>query len=128
MYAIRPTQPLLKRLGVRSKGAEEVATTTVLGDWFVRTHNFGHQRFLLCTSSRSLLTVLTPARDLSAVANRLRTAVGELLFALGAPVDHINRELDEMRQYAFRASNDRTVIGSMTDMAHLADGYLQRGS
>jgi len=74
------------------------------------------------------LTVLTPARDLPGVGVRLRTAVGELLFALGAPDDQINRELDAMHHYAFRASNARTVIGSMTDMAFLADGYLQCGS
>jgi len=55
-------------------------------------------------------------------------AVGELLFALGAPIDQINRELEEMRHYAFRPSNDRSVIGSMTDMARLADGYLEDGS
>jgi hypothetical protein len=34
-------------------------------------------------------------------------AVGELLFALGAPIDQINRELEEMRHYALRPSNER---------------------
>jgi hypothetical protein len=128
VYAIRPTQALLKRLGVRVPGAEAVEATTALGDWFVRTHNVGHQRLLLCTSSRSLLTILIPARDLPGLGDRVRIAAGELLFALGAPADQINRELEEMRHYTLRSSKDRSVIGSMTDMAYLADGYLQDGS
>jgi hypothetical protein len=128
VYTIRPTQPLLRRLGVRPNDADESAGTTALGDWFVRRLNVGRQRLLLCTSSRSLLTILIPARDLPTVSDRLRSAVGDLLFALGAPLDQVNRELGEMQQYAFRPSNDRSVIGSMTDMAYMAEGYLQHGS
>ena len=128
MYAIRPTQALLRKLSIDVKGAEPPAATTALGDWFLRAYNFERKRFLLCTSSRSLFTVLVPARDLASVAERVRAAVGELLYALGAPADQIRNELDEMDTYVFRSSNDRRVIGSMTDMARMADAYLQHGS
>lgn len=128
MYVIRPTRPLLMKLGIRSRSTTVVTTTTALGDWFLRTHNAGRRRLLLCTSSKSLLTVLITARELAAVSQRLRSAVGDLLFAIGAPLAAINRELDEMHDSMFGFSNDRRVIGSMTDMACMADGYLRDGS
>ena len=127
MYVIRPTQPLLKKLAIRPD-ADEVASTTALGDWFIRPLNVGRQRLLLGTSSKSLLTVLVPARDLPTVTERIRSAVGDLLFALGTPLAAINRELAEMQDSVFSASNDRRVLGSMTDMAYMAEGYLQDGS
>ena len=128
MYAIRPTQVLLKKLGGAVPSADAPAVTTALGDWFVRAHNFGRQRLLLCTSTRSLLTVLTPARDLRSVGDRLCGAVSDLLFSLGAPLEHVNAEIQEMQSHVFASSNDRTVVGSMTDMARMADAYLQDGS
>jgi len=128
VYTIRPTHALLKKLDRNAKSAESPPSTTALGDWFVRAHNFGRQRLLLCTSSRSLLTVLMPARDLRSVGERLRGAVGDLLFALGSPVDQVNREIEEMRTFVFNSSNNRQVIGSMTDMAFMADAHLQHGS
>lgn len=100
MYAARLTQPLLRKVG-SSAGDNDASTTTALGDWFIRQYNIGRHRLLLCTSSASLLTVIVPARDLSHVAARLSAAVHELLFALGAPLDQINREIGEMQHARF---------------------------
>lgn len=127
MYVIRPTQPLLRKLGIRPPGIP-VVSTTALGDWFIRPHNVGRHRLLLCTSSKSLLTALVPARDLPGVGGRLREAVADLLFALGAPLGAVNRELAAMGDVVFDASNDRRVLGSMTDMARMADAHLGDGA
>lgn len=127
MYVIRATRPLLRKLRTPTTGGS-VSSTTALGDWFIRPFNFGRQRLLLCSSSKSLLTVLVPARDLPTVGERLRSAVGDLLFALGAPLAAINREHAEMADAVFGATNDRHVNGSMTEMANLAYAYLQHGS
>ncbi|MHB0948382.1 MAG: DUF6933 domain-containing protein [Gemmatimonadaceae bacterium] len=127
MYVIRPTQPLLRKLGIRP-ATSTAASTTALGDWFIRPHNVGRQRLLLCTSSKSLLTVLVPARDLPAVGRRLRDAVGDLLFSLGASLEAVNRELAAMGESVVAATNDRRILGSMTDMAHMADAHLGDGA
>jgi hypothetical protein len=124
MYAARLTQPLLRKVG-SSAGDNDASTTTALGDWFIRQYNIGRHRLLLSTSSASLLTVIVPARDLSHVAERLSAAVHELLFALGAPLDQINREIGEMQHARFAGTNSRSILGSMNDMAYLADGYLE---
>lgn len=127
MYAVRCTRRLLRKLGTR-ESPDETSATTALGDWFVREYNLGHHRLLLCTSSASLLTVIIPAKNLPDVANRLAAAVHELLFALGVSVDQINREIDEMRSSRIARTNSHTVLGSMNDMAYLADAYLGGGS
>jgi hypothetical protein len=128
MYALRCTQRLLRKLGSRGSPDDETPSTTALGDWFIREYNLGHHRLLLCTSSASLLTVIIPARNLPDVATRLAAAVHELLFALGASLDQINREIGEMRSARIARTNSRSVLGSMNDMAYLADGYLEGGS
>jgi uncharacterized protein DUF6933 len=88
-------------------------------------HNRGPHRLILCTSARSLLTVLVPAKNLPLLPTRISAAVHELLFALGAPVDQINREIHEMATTRFDRTNSRIILGSMNDMACLADGYLE---
>jgi hypothetical protein len=126
MYSVRCTQALLRKLGrQRLQIGDEPATTTALGDWFARVHNRGHHRLILCTSAKSLLTVLVSAKNMPMLPTRISAAVHELLFALGAPVDQINREIHEMATARFDRTNSRTVLGSMNDMAYLADGYLE---
>jgi hypothetical protein len=55
---------------------------------------------------------------------RIATALYDLLFALGADLPLIGRELGEMETSEFAPSNNATVLGSMTDMGHMADAYL----
>ena len=122
MYALRCTLPLLKRLG---KPIEEtVASTTALGDWFVRPLNVGRNRLLLCVSAASLLPVIIPAKDLDGVSRRLAAALTEVLTALRIPTSQIARELQAMSDCRVAKTNSRTVLGSMTDFIRMADWQI----
>ena len=125
MYRIRCTAPLLRKLGIRRYTlSAEAATSTALGDWFVRPYNRGRHRLLLCSSAASLLTVVVPAKDLPSMPQRISTALHELLFALGVDLPAIASEVGEMEASEFAPSNNPTVLGSMTDLGHMADAYL----
>jgi len=125
MYALRCTQHLLRKLHFRVSPGDEAPTTTALGDWFVRDYNLGRHRLLLGTSSASLLTVIIPARNLPEMGIRLPVAVRELLVALGTPLAQLNSEIDAMGSARLARTNSRSVLGSMNDMAVMADAYLE---
>ena len=72
MFTLRCTRRLLERFG--EPAADVPAPTTVLGDWYANLLNVGRLRLVLCTSERTLLTVLVPAKDVSALPDQLRIA------------------------------------------------------
>jgi hypothetical protein len=67
--------------------------------------NFGAQRYILCTSELSLLTVLVPARDLRPVKERLITAIDEVLVDLEVPAVRREREFREMDEFGVAKTN-----------------------
>jgi hypothetical protein len=113
----------LARLGEPT--AELVPPTTVLGDWYANLLNVGRLRLVLCSSERTLLTVLIPARDPAALPDRLRAAVARTLGYLAIPADAIAREDREMRWHQIGRTASRQVLGSMNDFAFLADTYVR---
>lgn len=58
------------------------------------------------------------------MSQRISAALGELLYALGVALPVITSEIAQMQASEFAPSNNGTVLGSMTDMAHMADAYL----
>lgn len=125
MYTIRMTQPLLRRMKTdAARGSITLAADTSLGDWFIKPYNFGRQRLLLCTSSGALITVLVPAANLRALPARLKDAVGQLLYDIGAPLAAINAELSVMQESTFDRTNSRVVLGWMNEMAYMSDAYM----
>lgn len=116
---------MLDRLRVASLPTDSVEPTTTLGDWYANTFNVGRLRLLLCTSERSLLTVILPARDLTEFPQRLPQAVGHTLAGLGVPAPQIAREQREMSWHRFDRTRSRQVLGSMNDFAFLAETYIR---
>lgn len=124
MYTLRCTQQLLGRIHhtLPEIGAEP---TTALGNWYVNTLNVGRLRLLLCTSERTLLTVLVPARNLAAFPARLTDSIGRTLISLDILADQVAREQREMTWHQFGRTASRTVLGSMVDFAFLAETYIR---
>ena len=120
-FAIRATRKALRRLG-GSVVPEAGPPTTALGDWYVNVVHVGQTQFVLCTSDRSLLSVVLPARRLkSELHSRLREGVAELLTDLGIPGECIARELHEMSPPVISRTSSRSVLGSMNDFAYLLE-------
>ncbi|HEY4307427.1 MAG TPA: hypothetical protein VGM82_23340 [Gemmatimonadaceae bacterium] len=125
MFTIRCTQALLKRLHAPLDEAGEIEATTVLGDWYANTLNVGRRRLLLCSSERSLLTVIISAAPLASFPERLDHAVSRRLAELGIAGPAVERERREMRWHCFGRTRNRRVLGSMNDFGFLAEHYIR---
>jgi hypothetical protein len=96
MLTIRCTQRLLKRLGIKPD-PNPPASTTKLGDWYANLLYTPRGQFILCTSERSLLSVLVTAKDARMLLpGKLPLALGAFLMNLGVPFDAIRAEISEM--------------------------------
>ena len=114
MYTLRCTQALLRRLKLDDRPPQP--TTTVLGDWYANRFNVGRHRLLVATNERTLLTLLTPAKDLAGLPQRLRDELGWLLKALGVGTVAIAKELAAMDTVRFDRTESRSILASMNQL------------
>ena len=116
VYAIRCTRPLLRRVGHLTPPGPgpEPAPTTALGNWYAKPLNIGRHRLVLCTSERTRLSVVVPAKDLLHLPDRLTESLVLLLRHLGVAPARIAREVTEMEWVRFAPTASRSVLASMT--------------
>jgi hypothetical protein len=91
----------------------EIAIRTALGA--------GRLRLILCTSERSLLTVIVPAKDLSKLHVRLAEAVARVLIYIDVDTEQVAQERRAMDQLQIAPTASRVVLGTMNDMTRMAD-------
>lgn len=107
VFAIRCTESLLARIATVDDSRvicdAPPAPDTVLGDWHVERLAPAQ---LLCTSSSTLLSVITPAEPFAELPARLRAAVSDVLEVLRIPAPRIARELKQMRWVQFAPTTD----------------------
>ena len=123
MFTLRCTRALLKRLGQPT--AEVLPPTTILGDWYANLLTIGRLRLVLCTSERTLLTVVVPSKELPRLPDRLRGAVARMLTRLDVSAAAIAKEDREMQQYHVGETASRQVLGSMVDFSYLAEAPIR---
>lgn len=122
---LRRTQKLATALPVSLDAP--ASSDTALGDWYANRVVVDSKPLLLLVSSRSLLAVLLPARDLRTVPTRLGEIVGARLRRLGVRSAWIHAEMAAMRTVAVAKTADRSVVGIMVDYAFAIPHYLHRG-
>lgn len=81
MVVLRATQKVLRLLP--QSGHSPALSDTALGDWYVNRIVIARQPLLLLVSEKSLLSILTPARDLKGLPQRLTEVVAARLRRLG---------------------------------------------
>lgn len=117
MFTFRPTAKLAMRLGARPL-SDQGPPTTCLGDWYGNLLRIGHRQLILCTSDRSLLSVVLPAKDAKgALYQILPVAVESLLHAIGVPEERTGVEMQAMLDSVVGKPVSRSVLGSMNDLA-----------
>ena len=117
MFTFRGTTKLRTRLRIVASLDERPATTR-LGDWYGNLLYFGRRQLVLCTSQRSLLSVVLPARGLGiTLLSDLRQGLGTVLERIGVERAAVLRELGEMDSMRHGKAVDRRVLGSMNDFA-----------
>ena len=127
MYTLRCTRKLLKRLRERPT-SEAIAPTTTLGDWYANLLYTRPQQLVLAMSERSPLCVLVPAKATELpFETRLRSAVAELLLAIGVPDTAVAGEVAAMSEHRVGATASRSVLGCMHDATYQLEGHLAAG-
>jgi hypothetical protein len=125
MVVLRATKKLLSKL-LTVRGAAR-ASDTALGDWYVNRLLVDRQPLLLLVSSSSLLPILTPARDVRSLPDRLPMLVADRLRGLGIGRALIDAEVAAMNPVVVAGTQDRSVLGSMVDFAKAIPVYLPVG-
>jgi hypothetical protein len=120
---LRCTAKLLKRLGIRDPG-EPPPPENRLGDWFANIIYTRQGHFLILVSERSLLPIVTTARDLNRFEERFLRLLRDVLLALKVPQEAIDRELSLMHPMYYGRTNSRVVLGSMTDFTLMTKDVL----
>jgi len=117
MVTMRCTQKLLKYLRTGTDFRKTDLPTTRLGDWYANLLFTRHQRLIICVSERSLLPVIVAAKDPSSFSSRFREGVRSVLWMLGVPADALDRELLEMARVTIGRTANRSVLGSLNELA-----------
>jgi hypothetical protein len=81
---------------------------------------------VLCTSERTLLSVVVPAKDLPGLPSRLVSSLVLLLRYLGVPPSIMAAELRAMQHVRFDRTASRSVLGMMNEFAHVVDDLFRR--
>lgn len=115
MVTLRATKKVLKWLPPGSAG--DVYPDTALGDWYVNRFVVDRQPLLLLVSSRSLLSILEPARHIRELPDRLPGLVRQRLQRFGAVGPLIEREVAAMHPVRVGPTRDRSVVGTLVDFA-----------
>jgi hypothetical protein len=123
---VRPTGKLRKLLPVSA--ADDPKSDAALGDWYVNRTVVDRRPLLLCVSSKSLFSVLVPARDVRRLPDRLGEIVGQRLARLGVARPLIDAELETMQVAHLAKTSDRSVLGVMVDFAKMLPHVLPVGS
>lgn len=123
MITIRCTQKLLRR--VRSTD-EPRPSTTRLGDWYAHILFARPQQLVLCVSERTLLPVVVAASPASELAKRLAAGLAEVLTALGIESQEVAREVRDMSECSFSRTRNRSVLGSLNELAFHLSIYLEQ--
>ena len=122
VVVLRLTRRLLDRVGPPTP--DPPASTTVLGDWFGHLVYFGHQRYVLLVSEHSRLPVLLAGRDLRNLTHNFPEALTQVLAALGIADATIAREVDATREAVIATTNNRSLLGTLSDFAHMLSYWL----
>jgi hypothetical protein len=129
MVLLRCTRKLLRHVGGGSRdGGEPPKSTTRLGDWYANVLVIRRQHVVLAVSGVTLLPVLVPAAPYKTMIPRIAEAAGQILRALKIAEDKIAAEEEAMREAIMSTTNDRRVLGSMTDFANMLEAYLDERS
>lgn len=125
MVVLRRTQKLAAQLPASADAFP--SSDTALGDWYVNRIVVDRKPLLLLASSRSLLAIITPARDVGSLPSRLPSLVAQRLKRMRIPDGLIAAEVAAMAPVGVAKTADRSVVGILVDFAFMIPFHLERG-
>ncbi|UIF88647.1 hypothetical protein [Cupriavidus sp. UYPR2.512] len=125
MLYLHCTQKLLNRL--KPEVVDVGSSTTKLGSWYATVLQWRPQIAML-VNERTLLPVLMPLAPAATLAARFPETLAEILTALAVPHSFIESEVSQMQIVKYAKTQNRSVVGIMTQFAYLAYlAYLAEG-
>ena len=125
MVILRATQKVLK--AIPESAVDTDVSDTALGDWYLNRITLNRQPLLLLVSSKSLLAVLTPARNVKALPSRISKIVADRLVRLDVDEHLIRAEVQAMNVAVVGRTRNRSVTGQMVDFAKAIPYYIPVG-
>ncbi len=135
---IRPTQALWKAWGgkgrlpdVESSPQDSSERPCRLCNWFAREVAPLGKPMVLTAEASTMLTLLLPLSELSMSMVIFREALQRELRRLEIPAEAIASEVDALEDITIAKNNDRSTMGSLTqlasDLEYMVDYDLERG-
>jgi len=120
MLYLHCTQKLLNLL--KPEVVDVRSSTTKLGSWYATVLHWRPQIAML-VNERTLFPVLMPLAPATTLAARFPEILAEILTALAVPYPFIESEVSQMQIVKYARTQNRSVVGIMTQFAYLAEGY-----
>jgi hypothetical protein len=120
---LRPTRKLRPQLPLTTSAP--ASSDTALGDWYVNRIVVNRQPLLLLVSSKTLLPLLVPARDVRGLPSRLADLVALRLERLGVSAAAIEAETLAMAPVVLGPTLNRSVLGILVDFAKSVPYHLE---
>jgi hypothetical protein len=108
--------------------ATAAESTTALGDWYVNRIVVDRRPLLILVSSTSLLSILTPARDVGSLPNCIAELVAGRLRRERIAPELVEAEVDAMSPVLLAPTVDRSIVGFMVEFAFVVPYHLGRDS
>jgi hypothetical protein len=105
--------------------ADPPASTSRLGDWYVKPFPVAQRRFIMAISVPSRLPVVMQGRDVARLTKRFPDDLGRVLERLGVPADVIEAEVAASCEVIVAATDSRSVLGCLNDFAWNAQERLR---
>ena len=117
MVVLRATRQVQKLLDV---AVDEAAVSHgVLGDWYVKRFVVDRHPLLMMMSEVSLFPIITPARDVRSLPERVGSIVFDRLMRIGLDEILVQREVATMTSVAVGGTKNRSVLGSLVEFCKL---------
>ncbi|CAG4904303.1 DUF6933 domain-containing protein [Paraburkholderia gardini] len=120
MFYLHCTQKLLKRLN--PEVVEIGRSTTTLGNWYATVLPWKPQIAML-VNERTLVPALMPLAPAADLTKRFPGALADILAAHGVPDSFIESEISQMQAIKYARTQNRSIVGIMTQFAYLAEAY-----
>jgi hypothetical protein len=126
MQLIRSTQKLLKELRVKpTEGEPEFGT---IGDWHANLLRFERRKCVIFTNSKTLYSIFIPGLkrpDFDRLDEIFRQSLFRRLRIEGFSQLQIEQILEEYQTLQYAKTNNRSVLGSMNDLAFQIEAYIE---
>lgn len=126
MVVLRATAKVIKSLRPTETAVGE--SDTALGDWYVNRIVIDRRPLLLLVSSKSLLPIVEPARDVRGLPERLADIVEARMSRMAVASEWARAEVAVMAPTLVAKTASRSVLGIMVDFAKVAPYYHREGA